>query len=320
MHIYRSLDELPSDFGPSVVSIGNFDGVHLGHRKVLREVVVRARRMEAASVAVTFDPHPARVLRPENALKLITPLDVRLELLRQTGLDAVVVLPFNQEFSTLSARRFAEQVITRKLHAREVHEGDNFNFGHRAEGDVTRLAEYGRDLGFSVQVYPVVHMRGEIVSSNNLRRLIAAGDVRRARQLLGRPFTINAAHVAGRGIGQKLAVPTINLAPYPELVPGNGVYITCTRMAGEEFPSVTNVGFRPTFDGPSFAIESHLLESFPAEESEFQPVEVSFLKFLRPETKWPDAAALREQIAKDIVRARRFFQLSARSHRRRAVQ
>ena len=307
MRVFRSLDELPADWKATVISIGNFDGVHRAHRHVLATVAERARKLGAHSVAVTFDPHPLRVLRPESAPPLISPLQQKVARLGETGVDAALILPFTPELSLMSPREFAQKIIVERLHAKEVHEGASFHFGHRAEGDCTKLRELGEELGFEVTVYPEMRWRNEMVSSSRIRQLLSDGNVTRTRPLLERPFSIVGTPARGRGYGSRYTVPTINLAPYPELVPKNGVYITCTRVENERFESVTNVGNRPTFDGESFAIETHLLNFHPILLDERTEVEVMFLKWLRPEVKWPNTAALKQQIEKDVARAKRFF-------------
>jgi riboflavin kinase/FMN adenylyltransferase len=312
MRVYHSLDDIPAILGTTVLTIGNFDGVHRAHQKVIAEVVRRAKELNAESMAVTFEPHPTRILRPESAPKLITPLPQKLQLLERTGLDAVLVLPFSRDLSLTKPLDFAEQILARKLHAREVHEGFNFHFGHKAEGNVERLAHFGKEFGFEVRVYQEMKLRGLPVSSSSIRTLLDAGDVSRARVLLGRPFSIVSHPGRGRGYGHKYTVPTINLERYDELVPANGVYITRSRIGTEEFDSVTNVGVRPTFGPDSFAIESHLLNFHEIELTAQTEVELTFLKRLRDEQKFPDVDALRAQIAKDVRRARRFFHLETR--------
>jgi len=307
MRVFCHLNELPADWGPTVVSIGNFDGVHRAHQHVLSEVGRRARELKAKSMAVTFDPHPLRVLRPHGAPLLITPLRQKIAALNETGIDAVLVLPFDRQFSSTSPRDFAETIVARGLRAREVHEGLSFHFGHRAEGDCEKLKEFGREFGFQVVVYPEMRLRGEIVSSSRIRQLLLEGKVGIARHLLGHPYSITGTPAKGRGDGSRYTVPTINLAPYPELLPKTGVYVTCTRIAGERFESVTNLGTRPTFEGDSFVVETHLLNFHPISLSEDTEVEISFLKWLRPEVKWPSPEALKVQIGKDVGRARRFF-------------
>jgi riboflavin kinase/FMN adenylyltransferase len=195
-----------------------------------------------------------------------------------------------------------------------VHEGFNFRFGHKAVGDANMLAEFGREMGFAVKVYPEMMLRGESVSSSQIRKLVAAGRVSRARHLLARPFCILGLPGRGRGFGSKYTVPTINLARYEELVPGDGVYVTWTRVGTEQFESVTNVGNRPTFGAELFAIETHLLNFHPLELTPETEVEICFLERLRDEIKFPSVDALREQIAHDVKKARRFFHLLRRYH------
>ncbi len=287
MQVFHKLDEVPVNFGPTLVTVGNFDGVHRAHGHVLREIVSRARAAQAKAVAVTFEPHPTRILRPEAGLKLLTPTPEKLHLLQATGIDAVLLLPFGRDLSLMTPRQFAERILKKKLHAREVHEGFNFRFGHKAAGDMNVLAELGREMGFEVKVYPEMTLRGEPVSSSQIRKLLTAGQVSRARHLLARPFSILGTPGRGRGYGSKYTVPTINLARYEELVPKDGVYITWTRVGAERFDSVTNVGNRPTFGAELFAIETHLLNFHPIELTPETEVEICFLQRLRDEIKFP---------------------------------
>lgn len=309
MRIFRSVDEVPGDFGSTVVSVGNFDGVHCGHRQVLKEVVHRARAIGAKALALTFDPHPLRILRPDVAPKLITPEPRKEALLAECGLDALLVITFTRDFSMTTAAEFARDILAGKLHAREVHEGENFHFGHKAQGTTGRLVELGRDFGFDVKAYPVMMLRGSPVSSSHIRELLAAGRVSRARHLLGRVFSITAAPGRGRGYGHKFTVPTINLSHYDELVPGDGVYVTRARVDKETFNSVTNIGKRPTFGDDLFAIETHLLDFHPIDVTAQTEVEISFLQWRRAEIKFPSVEALKEQIGRDVRRAQRYFQL-----------
>ena len=309
MQVFHKLDDIPAGFGPTLVSVGNFDGVHRAHAHVLREIVSRAQECGAKSVAVTFEPHPARILRPESGLKLLSPTAEKLRLLSATGVDAVLLLPFGRDLSLLTPRQFADRILKKKLHAREVHEGFNFHFGHKAAGDTNMLAEFGREMGFEVKVYPEMTLRGESVSSSHIRKLVAEGRVSRARHLLARPFCILGTPGRGRGYGQKYTVPTINLARYEELVPKDGVYITCTRVGAETFESVTNVGNRPTFGAELFAVETHLLNFHPLDLTPETEVEICFLERIRDEIKFPSVDALREQISRDVKKARRYFHL-----------
>jgi riboflavin kinase/FMN adenylyltransferase len=309
MDVFHKLDDVPADYGPTLVSVGNFDGVHRAHAHVLAEIVSRARAQGAKAVAITFEPHPTRILKPELGLKLLTPTAEKLRWLATTGVDAVLLLPFGRDLSLMTPQQFAERVLKDKLHAREVHEGFNFRFGHKAAGNVEMLGELGREMGFEVVVYPEMTLRGETVSSTRVRKLIGEGRMSRARHLLARPFCILGVPGRGRGYGSKYTVPTINLARYDELVPKDGVYITWTRVGDERFDSVTNVGNRPTFGAELFAIETHLLNFHPIELAPETEVEICFLERLRDEVKFPSVEALREQIARDVKKARRYFQL-----------
>ncbi|HTR64345.1 MAG TPA: bifunctional riboflavin kinase/FAD synthetase [Terriglobales bacterium] len=307
MQVFHKLDEVPADFGPALVSVGNFDGVHRAHACVLRQIVQRAREQGAKSVAVTFEPHPARILRPDSGLKLLTPTPEKLHLLAATGLDAVLLLPFGRDLSLMTPRQFAQEILAKTLHAREVHEGFNFHFGHKAAGNIEVLRQLGEEMEFKVTEYPEMKLRGEPVSSSQIRKLLREGRVSRARHLLGRPFSMLATPGRGRGYGSKYTVPTINLSRYEELAPKDGVYITRTRVAEECFDSVTNVGNRPTFGVELFAIETHLLNFHPLELNPETEVEIYFLNRIRDEIKFPSVDALREQIAMDVKRSREYF-------------
>lgn len=309
MQVFRHLDDVPSDLGPTVVSVGNFDGVHRAHQEVVRHMAERARLFGGKAVVVTFEPHPLRILRPDVAPKLLTALPAKLKLLEHTKVDAVLVLPFTRDLSLMTADDFARRVLVETLHACEVHEGYNFHFGHKAQGNVNTLAELGRQCGFEAKIYPEQLLRGHHLSSSEIRKLIAEGNVSRARALLGRPFSIVSTPGRGRGYGRQYTVPTVNLARYDELVPANGVYISWLRIAGECFEAVTNVGNRPTFGEESFAIESHLLNFHPIELLPETELELVFLKRLRAEIKFPSVDALREQIGKDVQKAKRYFRL-----------
>lgn len=309
MHVFHKLGDIPADFGPAIVSVGNFDGVHRAHRSVLAEIGDRAKSSGGKSVAVTFEPHPMRILRPDQNLKLITPTPEKLRLLGETGIDAVLLLPFTRDLSLTTPHDFARHILKNGLKTREIHEGYNFRFGHKASGTIQTLRELGREMGFEGHDYPEMRLRGEPVSSSHIRKLISGGRVSRARHLLGRPFSILSNPGRGRGFGSKYTVPTINLARYEELVAKDGVYVTRTRVGEECFDSVTNVGNRPTFGADSFAIESHLLNFHPLELTADTEVEIYFLNRLRDEIKFPSVEALKEQIGRDVQTAKRYVRL-----------
>jgi riboflavin kinase / FMN adenylyltransferase len=309
MQVFRELDSISQRLGPTVVSIGNFDGVHLGHRFILDRLRQSAAARSLRSVAVTFDPHPLRFLRPETCPKLITPLETRIELLEEAGVDAVLVLPFTAELSRMRAAEFVTAIVHDALQAVEVHEGPNFRFGYRAEGGISELSQLGRALGFEVVVHGACQVRGLTCSSSKIRELLSRGDLRTARALLGHGFFIDSTPAHGRGIGSTLTVPTINLAPYRELLPPNGVYVTQLRVGGEWFDAVTNIGNRPTFGADSFAVESHLLDFHPIPLAEQTPLRLLFHRRLREERRWPSPEALKEQIMLDVAQAKRYLHL-----------
>jgi len=309
MSLFRSVAEIPAGYGPSVAAIGNFDGVHLGHQEILSAVVAESRSVGARALAITFDPHPDQFLRPAEAPGLLTPISERLRLLSFTGIDAVVVLPFDAALAALPAQVFARGLLVETLGVRGVHEGGNFRFGHRAEAGVAELEAYGAELGFAVHVHAPVKAHGLEVSSSAIRACVAAGDMKRARWLLGRPFAVRSTQARGRGIGTRLLVPTVNLAAYDGLLPAFGVYVTRLTVGGRSFQAVTNVGNRPTFGEASFAVESHILDFEPMELDEETPIELEFLLRLRGEIQWPSPEALKAQIFDDIARAKRYFRL-----------
>jgi riboflavin kinase/FMN adenylyltransferase len=291
----------------SVLAVGNFDGLHLGHQAILRVTVERALETNAVSTALTFDPPPLKVLRPESAPPRISTNTQRIEWFSLLGLESAVVMPFTIELSRLAPEDFVEQILVGKLRVATILVGENFRFGHRQAGNVKLLRELGERLGFEVVIVPPVVFRGEIVSSTIIRREIAEGDVSHAGRLLGRPFVLTGEVVSGTGTGKKFTFPTLNLVPEQELLPARGVYITrtCFPSDSRSHRSVTNIGMRPTFNGNSLTVETHLLDF--EEEIPAKRMEVRFWKRLRPEKKFSGPEELRQQIARDIDSANRFF-------------
>jgi riboflavin kinase/FMN adenylyltransferase len=291
----------------SVLTIGNFDGVHAGHRQLLRRVVELGREHNLKPAVLTFDPHPTRVVAPHRAPRLLTTIEERVALIREQGVEEVVVLPFTTEVAQLSPEKFVEQIVVGRLHARIVMVGDNFRFGHKQAGNIGTLTELGQRFGFQTHVVDAVRRRGRVVSSSEIRRLIEDGDVAMAGRLLERPYDLTGDVVSGHGIGSKQTVPTLNLQTPAEVIPKNGVYITRTRDAetGDRWNSITNVGTRPTFDGDSLSIETFLLSSFDG----LTPgrISVEFLRRVREERKFDSPEALKQQILRDVGRAQAFF-------------
>ena len=291
----------------SVLAIGNFDGIHLGHQAILRAAVQHAAKTKDVATALTFDPSPRKILRPESAPMRLSTNAQRMDWFGAVGLEAAVVLPFTLDLARLSPGEFVEQILVRDLHVRAVLVGENFRFGHKQAGDVKLLTELGKEHGFDVVIVPPVVYRGEVVSSTIIRREVAEGDVSHAGRLLGRPFALTGEVVSGTGTGRRFTFPTLNLAPEQELLPARGVYITRACLEGEtrSHRSVTNIGTRPTFNGSSLSVETHLLDTELATAP--KRIEVRFCNRLREEKKFSGPEELRAQIARDIARANKFF-------------
>jgi riboflavin kinase / FMN adenylyltransferase len=289
----------------TTVTIGNFDGVHLGHRRIIRGVVDRARETATRGMVLTFFPHPARILRPEQAPPLLMTLAQRLDSFRESGLDAALVLRFEAELAKVTAEDFAQQFLVDTLRARTVMVGSNFRFGHKQAGDVNLLEELGRRWDFDVQVVPPVIQDGIIVSSTAVRSAVREGRMEDASRLLGRPFALAGEIRTGTGQGRKFVVPTLNLATEQECLPKNGVYATETVVSGKTYRSATNIGVRPTFDGQRLAIESHLFDF--SENLTDGAMEVRFWKRLRDEKRFSGPEALRDQVLRDINEAQAYF-------------
>jgi riboflavin kinase/FMN adenylyltransferase len=308
---FTAVEDWAAHFAPSgrgsVLAIGNFDGIHLGHQAILRATVVRAQQGGDVATALTFDPSPRKVLRPESAPPRLSTNAQRMDWFGALGLEAAVVLPFTLELARLSPEDFVGEILVRGLRLRAVLVGENFRFGHRQAGDVKLLRELGTRHGFEVVIIPPVVYKGEIVSSTVIRREIAAGDVTHASCLLGRPFVLTGEVVRGTGTGRRFTFPTLNLAPEQELLPARGVYVTRTLLEGEAKSrrSVTNIGVRPTFNGSGLSVETHLLAY--SEEITAKRIEIGFWKRLREEKKFSGPEELRAQIARDIAHANKFF-------------
>jgi riboflavin kinase / FMN adenylyltransferase len=304
--IYRSLAETPGDFGPCAITIGNFDGVHRGHREILRRVIAAAREEGWKSAVLTFDPHPAKVLAPASAPRLLTTVEQRAQLISGQGIDEILILPFNSEVSELAPEDFVREMLVGKLKSRAVLVGANFHFGKRAAGDARMLAELGERFSFETEIIPPIVWRQRVVSSSEIRRLIEAGDVSNACRLLGRPYALDGAVVSGEGRGSTQTVPTLNLNTSAEVIPKDGVYVTRTETMGcPKCPSVTNIGLRPTFDGHRRTIETFVLSELSADKRHQMSVE--FLHRLRDERKFESSEALKAQILRDVGRARAYF-------------
>lgn len=309
--VFRSLDEAHGRFGPCALAIGNFDGVHIGHQALLRRAVDFAAANNAVPAVLTFDPHPAAVVAPDRVPEMICTLDQRIRLLAHYGATRILVLPFTPEVARLSPEEFVSQVVTEALRAKGVFVGDNFRFAHKQAGTPEVLSALGERYGFVSEFIHPVRFRNETVSSSSIRKYLKSGNVSRAGRLLGHCFSLEGAVVKGHGVGAKETVPTLNLRPVPNQIVPPGVFVSQTREpgSGRSWRSITNAGTRPTFAGEDLTIETYLLEPLTSPRPEY--IEVQFRRFVRPERKFPDPAALKAQILRDVSRAQTYWRRAA---------
>jgi riboflavin kinase / FMN adenylyltransferase len=303
--VIRSLEEWSARFPAgerAVLSVGNFDGLHLGHQKILRMVLERARSASQIAAAITFDPHPMKLLRPEQAPRMIQTFSQRMDGIEKIGLDAVLVLSFDRALSVLSPEEFIQRILVDRLHVSAILVGANFCFGHRGAGDVHLLGQFGKDHGYEVETVAPVEIGGVVVSSTAIRTAISSGNVADAIPLMGRPFSLAGEIRPGAGRGRAILFPTLNLSSEQELLPKLGVYATESVVGEKVYRSVTNIGTRPTFNGQGITVESHLFAF--AEQVSSGAMEVRFLARIRDEKKFSGAEELRAQIARDIAVAR----------------
>lgn len=312
MLIVHDPAELPPLPRGCALTIGNFDGVHLAHKQLLGRVAETAHTLGVSAAAITFDPHPIRVLAPSRAPKNLTTLPEKARLIAEQGIEILLALPFTRELAHLSPAEFVDDILVGRLRAVSVCVGPNFRFGYRQAGDVRTLEELSKERVFSLDVVPIVKVRGRQVSSSCIRQLLAAGNVYSAGRLLGRPFSNSGTIVSGLGMGHRQTVPTLNLKPDEEEIPQPGVYVTEAQLGGARHLSVTNIGYKPTFGDHPLAIETYLLD-FEGEVRETS-LKISYLHRLRDEIKFQNPAMLKLQIQEDIRRSQKFFRLLERFH------
>jgi riboflavin kinase / FMN adenylyltransferase len=291
---------------PSVLTLGVFDGLHLGHQAIVNTVVERAFLADATPSLITFDPHPRRVLKPETAPPLLQTFNQKMEGLRVLGIQQVIVLEFDLELAALSAEEFVRKFIVEAMHAREVYLGTGFAFGNQRRGNIELLQNLSDQFGFSAAEVPEVQLRGHRISSTMIRRLLKAGRVNLARRMLGRGYGIEGSVVIGRGVGRQLLLPTANLEVQNRVLPADGVYITLALVDGKWYRSITNIGKRPTFGAePESKVETHLIDF--DHDLYGKTMRVRVLHRLRGEKKFSSIDQLRAQITYDRHRAIRYF-------------
>lgn len=305
MKIFESLD-IPERFTRPVLTIGNYDGIHAGHRKIIERVKQKAKELSGTSMLMTFHPHPMSVLRPEKYTRIITPLYVKKRLVEETGIDVLLIVPFNDEFRGIEAVRFITDILIKRIGVAGVIVGHDFRFGKDGAGDIRMLRGFSEDYDIYLGVVEPVTVDGERVGSNRIRKMIAAGDVDRAKRLLERPHMIGGIVVQGKSRGTEIGFPTINLATSFELIPKEGVYVTETGIGGKRYPSVTNIGYNPTFDDSrELTVETFILGF--SEDVYGKDVYLYFHKRIRAEMKFAGIEELKARIAKDVETAREYF-------------
>ncbi len=309
MKVVWRLEDLAPEYPNPVVTIGNFDGVHLGHQNLMRDLLVRAAKIGGTAAVMTFHPHPLQVLAPGNAPLLIQTLEQKIAAIQSLGIPLVIVVPFDRQLAQMSASDFAVEILWRKMRPKEVYVGPNFAFGNRRQGSFNLLKEIGEEKGFSVCKIHQVQFRGSRVSSTAIRQALLFGQVGLARRLLARPFALEGEIVRGSGLGSQLQIPTANLQTPNELIPRRGVYVTLLSVEGRKYKGVTNIGCRPTVSAgkgnAELSIETHAIDFNRSIYG--SQVSLEFLVRLRDERRFSDEKALVGQIAKDIQSARRYF-------------
>jgi riboflavin kinase/FMN adenylyltransferase len=306
MNIWSGIESYPAERPSAVATIGNYDGVHLGHRTIVRQVVEQARRTASPSLLITFSPHPLSVVAPDREPQHLQNRGQKLESLRQTGLSDVLILNFTDELAQLSGEEFFGQLLAGRVRFSAIFVGENFAFGYRRQGNLDLLRSIGARGGFEVHGVPPVTTKNRVISSTAIRQALAGGDVALARHMLGRPHVVSGEVVRGEGRGRSLDCPTANVGTSNEVLPSPGVYVTETMIIAGRFASVTNVGRRPTFGGDALVVETHLLDF--DDDLYDERIDVRFLERIRDEKRFSDAAELADQIARDRAAAMAFFE------------
>ena len=304
MQVFESLD-FEEKFANPILTIGNYDGLHLGHRKIIERVEIKARENKGTSMLMTFHPHPLTILKPDRFIGLITPLPVKRRLIEEAGIDVMFIIPFTDEFHLISPESFVENILVQKLGIKGLIVGYDFKFGKGGKGNVEYLAAKSTQYGFFFDIQEAITLDNEKVGSNRIRRMIQEGDVKKAGLHLGRPYMIGGTVMAGDGRGRTIGFPTINLQTEFPLIPGRGFYVSSVEIGGKRLPAVTNIGFNPTFDGQSLTIETYIMDF--SQDLYNQKVALYFLDRIRDEVKFSSVDELKDRIRKDVEIARAYF-------------
>jgi riboflavin kinase/FMN adenylyltransferase len=304
MRIFESLD-FSERFVNPVLTIGNYDGLHLGHKRIMGRIQEKARDLNGTSMLMTFHPHPLTILRPDKFIGLITPLHIKKRLIEEAGIDVLIIIPFTDDFRDITPEAFVNNLLVKKLGIKGLIVGYDFKFGKEGKGNVEHLAFHSTEYGFFFEIQGAITFDGEKVGSNRIRKMIQEGDVGKAALHLDRPYMIEGTVVKGEGRGRTIGFPTINLKTEFPLIPKRGIYITDVDVGGKRYPAVTNIGYNPTFDGQSLTIETYILD-FSGDLYD-QEIALYFLERVRDEAKFGSVDELRQRIWKDIEIARNYF-------------
>lgn len=309
MKLIKNIEHIKKPFENAVITIGNFDGVHIGHQALFHEVIEKAEKIGGTSIAMTFDPHPLRVLNHNKVLSLITLVEQKLELIAASGIDVLICTPFTREFADIPARSFVEDLLVKKLGMKAIITGHDYTFGKNREGNVGMLKTFASEMGFEVLVSDWIKTfsaNPDRISSTRIRELVAEGSVDFAKQLLGRFYQVRGTVAMGRNRGGRLlGFPTANIVLQEELCPKTGVYAVTVECLGEKLLGVANIGYSPTFDDNIFTVEVHLLDF--NKDIYGQRIKVNFVKRIRDEIKFSAISELSDQIRKDIDYARKIL-------------
>ncbi|BBO72833.1 riboflavin biosynthesis protein [Desulfosarcina widdelii] len=306
MQIIQDIETIKEPFKSAVITIGNFDGVHIGHQALFHEVIERAEAMDGTAIAMTFDPHPIRVIKRNGNPPLITLYEQKAELIEKAGIDVLICIPFTMDFAALSARTFVEEILVKRIGMKAIVVGQDYTFGNRREGNVELLKQYAAEMGFEVIVAEWIQSTNadsDRISSTAIRELVMEGDMEKAGKMLGRNYQIRGTVARGRDRGGKLlGIPTANINLQDELCPKAGVYAVIVNYNGRRYPGVANIGYSPTFDDNVFTVEAHILGF--KKDIYGEKIMVNFVQRLRGEIKFSGIDELIEQIDRDIAKAR----------------
>ncbi len=306
MKVFNHLDQIKEPFKYAVITIGNFDGVHIGHQALFHEAIEKAEAIGGTSVAMTFEPHPLRVMKQNNHPPLITLYEQKSELIERTGIDVLICVPFTLEFAALSAEQFIKDLLVQKIGMKAIVVGQDYSFGKNRQGDLNLLKSYGPECGFEVIVAGWIKSAralAERISSTRIRQLVMDGRMEQAEKMLGRNYQIRGKVVAGRDRGGKLlGIPTANINLHDELCPKTGIYAVTVECEGKHLPGVANIGYSPTFEDHEFTVEVHILDF--NENIYDKKIRVNFIKRIRDEIKFSSIDELIDQIKIDIAAAR----------------